>query len=95
MKPANILVEIDGTCKVADFGASAELTKAAKGEELQAGGGAVAPSADVWAVGVTLLQVLTGAPPYDVSAFAGPHQLMAAIADGSATPLGRIPYETG
>ena len=76
IKPHNVLVMIDGQCKLTDFGASAQLSK----ELMQAQGvhgtplymapeqckGKAGPKSDVWGVGIMAFQLLTGTVPYTV-----------------------------
>jgi len=80
LKPANILLMPDGSARLADFGLSAELTGTHAylppggtsdylpperwAEGLQAKGVAVRQTADVWALGVTACQLLTGRMPF-------------------------------
>jgi len=77
IKGANILVSNTGIIKLADFGASKKITemltqydcKSLKGTPywmapeviMQAGHGR---SADIWSVGATVVEMLTGKPPY-------------------------------
>eukprot|EP01062_Namystynia_karyoxenos_P027411 TRINITY_DN2103_c0_g1_i1.p1 TRINITY_DN2103_c0_g1~~TRINITY_DN2103_c0_g1_i1.p1 ORF type:complete len:1270 (+),score=197.93 TRINITY_DN2103_c0_g1_i1:111-3920(+) len=76
-KPGNVLLQIDGLCKIADFGASAELKKIATdgsgpiGTPLymapEACNGQVTNKIDIWGVGITICQMLTGQVPYTFS----------------------------
>lgn len=78
VKPSNILVAADGQAKLTDFGiararADASLTQtglvtgspAYLAPEVASGASATAAS-DVWSLGATLYQALTGRAPYDV-----------------------------
>eukprot|EP01062_Namystynia_karyoxenos_P072753 TRINITY_DN691_c0_g3_i3.p1 TRINITY_DN691_c0_g3~~TRINITY_DN691_c0_g3_i3.p1 ORF type:complete len:1756 (+),score=397.13 TRINITY_DN691_c0_g3_i3:113-5269(+) len=74
MKPHNVLLGIDGQCKLADFGASAKLSQLnATNQGLigtplymapEACRGAACKASDIWALGVILCQVCCGSVPY-------------------------------
>eukprot|EP00756_Hemistasia_phaeocysticola_P040391 Hpha_TRINITY_DN16860_c1_g5::TRINITY_DN16860_c1_g5_i1::g.153324::m.153324 len=92
LKPHNVLVHIEGIAKLADFGASAELReqcaeeKGVMGTPLymspEACKGEVVTASDVWAVGVMLVQLLTGKMPWDVDeATFNPHQFIYQLAN--------------
>lgn len=105
-KPGNVLLQIDGTCKLADFGASAELKKMAGesgvvGTPLymapEAAKGAASAAGDVWGVGVALCEMLAGACPYrftDDFPYA-PLVFIGALRDGRAAAMLELPAEGG
>ncbi|MEV6602029.1 serine/threonine-protein kinase [Actinoplanes sp. NPDC051346] len=80
LKPSNILLMADGSVRLADFGLSAELDGTHAylppggsadhmpperwGEGITADGTVVRQSADIWALGVTACQLLTGRLPF-------------------------------
>ena len=78
VKPSNVLVTHDGTAKLADFGIARarDSTMTVSGRvsgspaylapEVASGHPATEAS-DVWSLGATLYQALTGRPPYDTS----------------------------
>lgn len=80
VKPANVLVGNDGQARLSDFGIAAWVDEAASGITAADGvagtlryvaperlSGAVAnPSTDVWGVGATLYEMVTGRPAYPV-----------------------------
>ncbi|MET7396855.1 protein kinase [Dactylosporangium sp. NPDC005572] len=80
LKPSNILLMADGSVRLADFGLAAELDGTHAylppggtadyvpperwAEGLRPGGVAVRQTADIWALGVTACQLLTGQLPF-------------------------------
>eukprot|EP00668_Euglena_longa_P033184 GGOE01042715.1.p1 GENE.GGOE01042715.1~~GGOE01042715.1.p1 ORF type:complete len:780 (+),score=184.56 GGOE01042715.1:55-2394(+) len=75
VKPSNLLVDVDGTIKLADFGLArlmtdSELARTAsfKGSppymSPEACQGFVSYALDIWAVGCTVLEMASGAPPW-------------------------------
>eukprot|EP01060_Flectonema_neradi_P035126 TRINITY_DN636_c0_g1_i6.p1 TRINITY_DN636_c0_g1~~TRINITY_DN636_c0_g1_i6.p1 ORF type:complete len:1161 (+),score=207.94 TRINITY_DN636_c0_g1_i6:56-3538(+) len=76
MKPHNVLLLVDGQCKLADFGASCDLSalQNATGPIVgtpvymspEAAKGCTVAASDIWATGITLIQILTGKLPYNL-----------------------------
>jgi len=75
VKPHNVLLMIDGQCKLTDFGASARLSALQHGTKGKIQGtplymapeqslGNTCSSSDVWSVGILTYQLLTGQMPY-------------------------------
>jgi serine/threonine protein kinase len=96
IKPQNLLITLDGTLKIADFGIArsldgTQLTQA--GTVLgtagylapeQAAGAQVTAAADIYALGAVLYELLTGRPPYEADSLA---ELFVKQAEASITPL--------
>lgn len=79
VKPSNILIGLDGTVKLSDFGiakavqdASLTQTGLVTGSPAYlapevATGASATPASDVWSFGATAYHALSGRPPYDVA----------------------------
>eukprot|EP00668_Euglena_longa_P043689 GGOE01058164.1.p1 GENE.GGOE01058164.1~~GGOE01058164.1.p1 ORF type:complete len:1112 (-),score=260.64 GGOE01058164.1:189-3524(-) len=85
VKPANVLVEQTGVCKLADFGTAAMLQhNESHGADLvgtpqymapEVLEGDVSNAGDIWAVGVTCLQLVTGKSLLDILTVPGDSRL--------------------
>eukprot|EP00760_Papus_ankaliazontas_P003591 PhM_4_TR11628/c1_g2_i4/m.57287/K17533/MAP3K19, YSK4; mitogen-activated protein kinase kinase kinase 19 len=73
IKPHNVLLMIDGQCKLTDFGAAAELSRNVEGTDVTGTPLYMAPEAclgkataasDIWSVGILTVELLTGRTPY-------------------------------
>ena len=95
IKGANILVSVDGALKLGDFGASKNLNATAEPLKTMAGtpywmapevvrqeGSTLA--ADIWSLGCTVIEMVTGAPPF---CRLPPMQAMFKIGEGKDEPL--------
>eukprot|EP00756_Hemistasia_phaeocysticola_P031968 Hpha_TRINITY_DN16385_c3_g4::TRINITY_DN16385_c3_g4_i1::g.58232::m.58232 len=77
MKPHNVLLLVEGQCKLADFGASAQLNQLAQSNQgvigtplymaPEAARGAACKASDVWGLGCIFCQLFSGQIPYTFS----------------------------
>lgn len=105
LKSSNVLLGSRGKCHLADFGCSrtAGTMESSKlhtvcgspawmAPEVLMGGG-YSYSADIWAVGCLVLEMVTGLAPWAACAFDNEVVAMMRIASGNSTPLDVLPSE--
>ena len=79
IKPHNVLLMIDGQCKLTDFGTAAELSKITNtdvtGTPLymapEACRGLATKASDIWGVGIMTIELITGKIPYTAEQWGG------------------------
>jgi serine/threonine protein kinase len=98
LKPSNVLLMADGSVRLADFGLAAEMNGTHAylppggtadympperwAESVRAGGTAIRQTADIWALGVTACQLLTGRLPFSGVTSRARMSAAAAFAEG-------------
>ncbi len=102
IKPANILLTLDGQPKITDFGlakisSSQDMGLSRSGAvlgtpsymapEQAQGGGAAGPSCDIYSLGATLYEMLTGRPPFRGSTV---YDTLLLVMNQEPTPPGRL-----
>ncbi|CUG89763.1 protein kinase, putative [Bodo saltans] len=91
VKPGNVLLHVDGGCKVTDFGTSIQLqnildnnivvgTPVYMSPEQARGSMTTCFQSDLWSVGIMTIQLLTGTLPVNVSGAIEAHQYMHKLA---------------
>lgn len=97
IKGANILANKDGVAKLADFGVSVDVDEEVEGSgtahfmapEIIGNAAPATPASDIWSVGATVIELLTGRPPFaDCSA---PQALWAIVNKELPLPQGVSP----
>ena len=79
IKPQNVLVTIDGLCKLTDFGTAAKIRELQEGPPRLVGtpmymspeqcrGESCGPETDIWAFGILLGEISTGVVPWSTAA---------------------------
>ena len=98
-KPANVLVQIDGQCKLSDFGASAIMGDVV-GKKIvgtliymapEACRGEAGMESDIWSVGITTCQMITSALPFPPKLLTEPHAFLYQLAMAKEAALPVVP----
>lgn len=92
-KPGNVLLQVDGLCKLADFGASSALGDATGRKVVgtllymspEACRGEACAASDCWAVGIAVIQMVTGRVPYNTKGL-DPSSFLYKLARGQGLP---------